>query len=83
MSESFDVWQYFENDWHDKVGADLSAEDAVKLAASYTRRPAAALGVIRKVTIVERESDDTVFEWQFGAGVTFPPCEEEAGGGLQ
>ena len=78
MSESFDVWQYFEDDWHDKVGDGLSAEDAVKLAASYTRRPAALLGITRKVTIVERESDYTVFEWQFGVGVTFPPREENA-----
>jgi hypothetical protein len=26
--ERFDVWQYFSDDWHEQVGADLAAEEA-------------------------------------------------------
>jgi hypothetical protein len=69
--ERFDVWQYLPDDWHEKVGDNLSAEDAVKLAHSYTTRPAAKIGVIRKVHIIARDDDSVAFEWQFGKGVTF------------
>lgn len=71
MTERFDVWQYFPNDWHEKVGDNLSAEEAVKLAHSYTTRPAAKMGVIRMVRIIGLDDDSVCFEWQFGKGVTF------------
>ena len=66
--ERFDVWQYLPDDWHEKVGDNLSAEDAVKLAHSYTVRPAAQIGIIRKVHIIARDDDSVAFEWQFGKG---------------
>jgi hypothetical protein len=69
--ERFDVWQYLPGDWHEKVGENLSAEDAVKLAHSYTTRPAAQMGVIRMVRIIGRDDDSVCFEWQFSKGVTF------------
>ena len=72
MTELFDVWQYLPDDWHEKVGERLSGEEAVKLAHSYTIRPAAQIGIIRKVHIISREDDTVAFEWQFGKGVTFP-----------
>ena len=71
MSELFDVWQYLPDDWHEKVGENLSAEDAVKLAHSYTTRPAAQMGVILMVRIIGLDDDSVCFEWQFGKGVTF------------
>jgi hypothetical protein len=69
--ERFDVWQYLPDDWHEKVGEDLSAEEAVKLAHSYATRPAAQMGVIRMVRIIGRDDDSVCFEWQFSKGVTF------------
>ena len=72
-AETFDVWQYFPDDWHEQVGANLSGKDAVRLAASYVTGPAAKIGIIRKVHIVNREDDTVAFEWKFGEGVTFPP----------
>jgi hypothetical protein len=72
MSERFDVWQYLPDDWHEKVGDDLPPEAAVQLAHSYTVRPAAKIGIIRKVRIISRSDDTVAFEWQFGKGVTFP-----------
>jgi hypothetical protein len=70
--ERYDVWQYLPEDWHDKVGDDLSAEDAMRLAISYTTRPAAKIGIIRKVHVVCREDDTVAWEWVYGQGVTFP-----------
>jgi hypothetical protein len=75
MTERYDVWQYLPDNWHEKVGEDLGAEDAVKLARSYTTRPAAKIGIIRKVHIIARDDDSVAFEWTFGEGVTFPPPE--------
>jgi hypothetical protein len=69
--ERFDVWQYLPDDWHEKVGENLEAKEAVELAHSYTTRPAALIGVIRKVRIIARDDDTVAFEWQFGKGVTF------------
>jgi hypothetical protein len=69
--ERFDVWQYLPDDWHEKVGEDLGAKEAVELAHSYTTRPAAQIGIIRKVRIIGRYDDSICFEWQFGKGVTF------------
>lgn len=69
--ERFDVWQYLPDDWHEKVGENLLAEDAVKLARSYTIRPAAKIGVIRMVRIIGLDDDSVCFEWQFGKGITF------------
>jgi hypothetical protein len=69
--ERFDVWQYLPHDLHERVGEDLEAEDAVKLAHSYTVRPAALIGIIRMVRIIGRDDDSVCFEWQFGKGVTF------------
>ena len=71
MPELFDVWQFFPDDWHEKVGDHLPAKEAVELARSYTVRPAAVIGVIQRVIITD-DGDNTVFEWQFGKGVTFP-----------
>jgi hypothetical protein len=63
--EKFDVWQYLPRDWHEKVGEGLSAEEAVKLAHSYTTRPAAqVLPIIEKVQIVAQADDATVFLWE-------------------
>ena len=44
------------------------------MAKSYTLRPAAQIGIIRKVTIVDGD-DSTCFMWEFGKGVTYPPRE--------
>jgi hypothetical protein len=76
--ERYDVWQYLPEDWHDKVGDDLSAEEAVRLAMSYTTRPAAKIGIIRKVHIVCRQDDTVAWEWKFGEGQTFPPRQAGA-----
>jgi hypothetical protein len=71
----FAVWQWFEDDWHECLGRNLDPESAIKLAHSYTVRPAALIGIIKKVTIVDCD-DNTAFLWEFGKGVVFPSREE-------
>ena len=55
----------------------VSAEEAVETARSYTTRPAAVLGIIRRVIITDG-GDNTCFEWKNGEGVTYPPREDAA-----
>jgi hypothetical protein len=68
--DSFDVWQWLPGGFHERVGQGLDARSAVELAHSYTTRPAARIGVIQKVAIVDAE-DFTVFQWERDKGVTF------------
>jgi hypothetical protein len=72
MSDKYAVWQFFPDEFHECVGRDLEAEEAVKLAHSYTTRPAAVAGFIRRIIIVDG-GDNCAFEWKHGEGVTFPP----------
>src|SRR5271165_2924510 len=70
-NDTFDVWQWIKGDVHECVGRGLGANEAVELAYScYAERPAAKLGIIERVTIVDSD-DFTCFEWTFGKGVTF------------
>ena len=71
MNETYDIWQWFPDGSHERVGTGLEAEAAVHLAHSYTTRPAAKIGIIQRVTIVDPADDATVFEWTYGKGVTF------------
>jgi hypothetical protein len=70
MNEMFDVWQWFPDGSHERVGQRLGPKEAVELAHSYTVRPAAKIGIIQRVTIVDSD-DYTCFEWKYGEGVTF------------
>lgn len=76
-AELFSVYQFFPDDTHECVGMGLDAEAAVLKARSYTTRPAAQLGIIRKVIITD-SGDACVFEWRHGEGVVFPPRSERA-----
>lgn len=68
----FSVCQFFPDDSYDYIRRGIGAEEAVKLAKDYSQRPAASIGIIRRIIITDG-GDDIVFEWRFGKGVTFPP----------
>lgn len=72
----FHVWQFFPDETYERVAGFVGAEEAVKTAHSYTVRPAAVLGVIRKVMITDMD-DFCVFQWEFGQGVVYPPPAQE------
>jgi hypothetical protein len=67
----FSVYQFFPDGTYECVLRFADAKTAVETAKSYTDRPAALIGVIRRVIITDG-GDFTNFEWKFGEGVTYP-----------
>lgn len=72
MGELFSVAQFFPNGTWEYVKRGVEAKEAVETAKDYSERPAAKIGIIRRIIITDG-GDNTVFEWKFGEGVTFPP----------
>ncbi len=70
--DRFSVWQFFEDDSYEAVRKHVPAEEAVEAARHYTASIGARIGTTKRVIITD-DGDDTVFEWRFGKGVTFPP----------
>ena len=73
----FSVFQFFNDDYHECVRQGVGGQEAVETARSYMERPAAQLGVIRRVIITDG-GDNTTFDWRFGEGVVFPTKAEGA-----
>jgi hypothetical protein len=72
MSASeFSVWWFDPDGYSHPEKCFVDAETAVRLAFSLTERPAAKLGMIRRVIITDG-GDFTNFEWKHGIGVTYP-----------
>lgn len=76
--DEFSVYLCFpDGSWH-REREFISAKEAVELAASCSRRPAALAGFIQRIIIADA-GEEAVFEWRFGKGVIFPhlaPGEE-------
>jgi hypothetical protein len=70
--EEFSVYLFFADGSSYCERQFVSDKEAVELAAECSRRPAAVVGLIRRIIITDG-GDDTCFEWVFGQGVTFPP----------
>jgi hypothetical protein len=70
--DEFSVWQFFEDESCERVRDHVGAEEAVIAAKRYCSSFGARIGTTRRVIITDG-GDDTVFEWKFGEGVTFPP----------
>ncbi|MPZ36644.1 MAG: hypothetical protein GEU95_01050 [Rhizobiales bacterium] len=68
----FSVFQFFPNGDYECVAQLVDGKTAVETAKSYTTRPAALIGIIRRVIITDG-GDCCCFEWKYGQGVTFPP----------
>ncbi len=73
--ERFSVYQFFAGDFNERIAHGIPIKDAMFLAGDYARRPAAKLGVIKKVMITD-EGDHCVFLWENGIGVTWPTPAE-------
>ena len=72
MDDLFSVWQFFEDETYERVRRSVPSKDAVEAAQHYCKSIGAQIGTTQRVIITD-DGDDTVFEWQFGKGVTFPP----------
>jgi hypothetical protein len=73
--KEFSVCIFYPDDTYEYVHRWITAEEAVKAAKSYTERPAALIGIIKRVIITDGD-DFTNFEWIFGKGVTYPKRED-------
>jgi hypothetical protein len=77
MSGEFSVCQFFEDGTSEYVRRYIGACEAVRVAHHYTHNVAAKIGVTTRVVITDG-GDHCVFEWQRGAGVTWPTPEQRA-----
>jgi hypothetical protein len=73
----FSVYQSLTDDSCERICEHVGAREAVTTARSYTLRPAAQIGIIRRIIITDAD-DCTVFEWKFGEGIVFPTPEMRA-----
>jgi hypothetical protein len=72
VTDTFAVWLFFSDGSRLCEGRGLDAREAVSLACACTRRPAALLGIVERVIIVD-DGDNTTFEWRYRQGAVFPP----------
>lgn len=77
MTDTFNVAIFFPDNSYIYERKRIGAEEAVNVAKNCTERPAALIGVIRRVIIECCDDGSTCFEWQFGKGVTFPPKQPD------
>ena len=67
----YSVCQFFPDGSYEYVKRFVGAQEAAETAKSYTERPAALMGIIRKVMITDG-GDFCVFLWEHGKGVVYP-----------
>lgn len=72
MSETFNVVQFFDGEMSDYICRGVGAAEAMSILGDYSRRPAAKIGIIRRL-IVTDDGDSVNAEWKFGEGFTYPP----------
>ena len=70
--EEFSVVQFFANDaGYEYVCRFVDGETAVETALQLSRSVGGRMGFVEKIIITDG-GDYTVFEWQYGKGVTYP-----------
>jgi hypothetical protein len=72
----FSVCQFFPDDSYEYVLRFVRAKEAIERAKRLTESVGGRIGTIKRI-IVTDGGDFTVFEWQFGKGVTFPQMNIE------
>lgn len=72
MEKTFNVVQFFDGDLSDYICRGVSAEQAMTALGDYSRRPAAKIGIIRRLIITD-SGDCVNAEWRCGEGFTYPP----------
>lgn len=74
--KQFSVCAFFPDGTYNYEARGVEVETAVNKAKEVIRRPAAQIGLIRRVIITDG-GDYTNFEWRHGEGVVFPPKDAE------
>ena len=67
----YSVYQFFPDERYEPVARLIGAEEAVRLAKQLSESLGARLGTTRRIIITDG-GDETVFQWEYGRGVTFP-----------
>jgi hypothetical protein len=75
--ERFNVVIYYgpKGDRYEFIRENVSAEEAMRTAIEWTKRPGALIGAIYQVQITD-SLDLTNFLWRHGEGVVFPKKED-------
>jgi hypothetical protein len=68
----YSVYQFFPDESYERVSEFVSGEKATNVAKICCTSMGARLGITRRVIITDG-GDVTVFEWQHGKGITYPP----------
>jgi hypothetical protein len=71
----FSVWAFFADGFHFRHIEWVEEITALEGAGEVISSVAAQVGVIERVIITDG-GDNTVFEWEFGLGITFPTPEQ-------
>jgi hypothetical protein len=72
MEGEFSVYQFFENGTYERVREFVSVGEAVEAFKHYASSVGAQIGITVRVIITDGY-DNTVAEWKYGEGITFPP----------
>jgi hypothetical protein len=67
----FNVFQFFQTGGYEQVRELVDVDEAKEAVLHYCQSVAAQVGLVDRVIITD-SGDLTVFEWQFGKGITFP-----------
>lgn len=70
--ELFNVVQFFPDGMYEYTDRNVDVSTAVDRALALSQTVGAKIGTTERVIITD-SGDCTVFEWQFGKGITFPP----------
>lgn len=68
----FSVCQFFPDGSYEYIKRFIPALEAVETFKDYSNRPAAKIGIIRRL-IVTDGGDCINMEWKFKEGYTYPP----------
>jgi hypothetical protein len=72
LDEVFNVVQFFDDDSYEYVPRGVDAEHAMLAAKHYITSVGSQMGFVKRVIVTDM-LDLTVFEWQHGKGIIFPP----------
>jgi hypothetical protein len=70
QTAEFSVYWFDPQDFSHAQLCGVDAKTAVEMARDLTLRPAAQIGIIRRVIITDG-GDNTCFEWKYLEGITF------------
>lgn len=72
MMETFNVFQFFDDENYEQVRNNVDANEAMKAFVFYSSSVGARIGTTKRV-IITNIGDCVNAEWIFGKGLVYPP----------